>query len=111
MGSAVSNPIQAVYERESDRDQEYSFDATSKPPPFGHQLKKYWAFEKDFVNLNHGSYGSLPLPVMAQCSKLSLQSEQNPDKFHRFEYMSLLDECRWILILLSRILVFEYYGS
>ncbi|KAJ3537672.1 hypothetical protein NM688_g6644 [Phlebia brevispora] len=72
----------------------YTYDPTLPPPPFGHAIKKFWAFEKGYVNVNHGSYGSLPLPVLAECSKLSLLSEQNPDRFHRITYMPLLDEAR-----------------
>ncbi|KAH8099934.1 PLP-dependent transferase [Cristinia sonorae] len=75
----------------------YTYDPNSKPPPFGHPLKKYWAFDKDYINLNHGSYGSQPLPVFTESSKLLLQAEQNPDKFHRRGYMPLLVESRQLI--------------
>ena len=32
-----------------------SYDASQKPPPFGHALKHYFALDDDYVNLNHGS--------------------------------------------------------
>lgn len=43
-----------------------------------------------------GSYGSLPLPVLGECNKLTLLSESNPDKFHRVTYMSLLAKARYV---------------
>ena len=42
-----------------------------------------------------GSYGSLPLPVLAECAKLSLLSERNPDRFHRVAFMPVLEEARY----------------
>ncbi|KZT06166.1 PLP-dependent transferase [Laetiporus sulphureus 93-53] len=72
-----------------------TYDASNKPPPFGHAIKPYWAFDKDYVNLNHGSYGSAPLPVLFKCQELTVLAERNPDKFHRFTYMPLLEEARF----------------
>jgi len=72
----------------------YSYDPASAPPAFGHALKKYWAFHYDYVNLNHGSFGSQPLPVFAESVKLQLQSEQVPDEFHRKAFAPLLVESR-----------------
>ena len=37
----------------------YTYDPSSQPPPFGHPLKKFWAFEKGYVNLNHGEFVTL----------------------------------------------------
>lgn len=89
----------------------WSFDPDTKPPAFGHSLKKYFGFEENYINLNNGtlifmiilhsdgnpligSFGSLPLPVFSECSKIQLLAEQNPDKFHRITYMPLLNESR-----------------
>ncbi|THH33200.1 hypothetical protein EUX98_g987 [Antrodiella citrinella] len=72
----------------------YTYDPNSAPPAFGHSLRKFWAFDKGYVNLNHGSYGSQPLPVFAASTKLLLQAERNPDQFHRRTYMLLLVESR-----------------
>ncbi|RPD58919.1 PLP-dependent transferase [Lentinus tigrinus ALCF2SS1-6] len=55
-----------------------SYDPTQKPPPFGRQLKQYFALDKEYVNLNHGSYGSLPLPLLQESSKLAFEIERNP---------------------------------
>ncbi|OCH92527.1 PLP-dependent transferase [Obba rivulosa] len=72
----------------------HTYDKDVPPPPFGHALKGFWAFDPEYVNLNHGSYGSLPLPVMFACSELGMLAERNPDKFHRITYMPLLEESR-----------------
>ena len=32
-----------------------TYDVNSKPPPFGHLLKQYFAFDESYVNLNHGT--------------------------------------------------------
>ncbi|KAI0649240.1 PLP-dependent transferase [Trametes meyenii] len=60
-----------------------AYDASQKPPPFGHSLKYYFALDPDYVNLNNGSYGSLPLPVLFAVTKLGYDIERNPDEFHR----------------------------
>lgn len=32
----------------------YTYDPSSKPPEFGKAVRKYWAFEDGYVNVNHG---------------------------------------------------------
>ncbi|KAH7925494.1 PLP-dependent transferase [Leucogyrophana mollusca] len=54
-----------------------------EPPSFGHAMHEVFGFDPAYVNLNHGSYGSLPLPVKAVCDDLAAQIEANPDKFIR----------------------------
>lgn len=34
----------------------YTYDPNTLPPAFGHGVKKYWAFEEGYVNLNHGEF-------------------------------------------------------
>ncbi|GBE88395.1 Hercynylcysteine sulfoxide lyase [Sparassis crispa] len=72
----------------------HTYDAGSEPPPFGHALKHFWAFDAGYVNLNHGSYGSQPLPVIFASTKITMLAERNPDKFHRVTYMPMLKEAR-----------------
>ncbi|ORY56810.1 pyridoxal phosphate-dependent transferase [Leucosporidium creatinivorum] len=63
--------------------------------PFGKSLReKYWTFEKGWVNLNHGSYGSAPKPVIDACRAISERSEAAPDRFMRLEYMEQLKDAR-----------------
>ncbi|KAJ7158008.1 PLP-dependent transferase [Mycena crocata] len=69
-------------------------DFDEDPPPFGHSMLKYFAFDPNYVNLNHGSYGSLPLPVLAACNKLTIQVESNPDLFVRVDQTPLITHCR-----------------
>ncbi|KAJ6554374.1 pyridoxal phosphate-dependent transferase [Mycena capillaripes] len=69
-------------------------EVQGNPPPFGHAMLKYFAFDPDYVNLNHGSYGSLPLPVLAACNKLTMRIESNPDVFVRVEQTDLITKCR-----------------
>ncbi|PCH42560.1 PLP-dependent transferase [Wolfiporia cocos MD-104 SS10] len=71
-----------------------TYDINVKPPPFGHAIKPYWAFDPAYINLNHGSYGSAPLPVLFKCAELSTLSERNPDLFHRISYIPLLKDAR-----------------
>ncbi|EPS93523.1 hypothetical protein FOMPIDRAFT_1170445 [Fomitopsis schrenkii] len=73
---------------------QHTYDVGKKPPPFGHALRAYWAFDPGFVNLNIGSYGALPLPVMFKCQELTVLAERNPDKFHRLTYMAMQQEAR-----------------
>ncbi|KAH7884330.1 pyridoxal phosphate-dependent transferase [Phlebopus sp. FC_14] len=68
-------------------------DAES-PPAFGHDMHKLFGFDPSFVNLNHGSYGSLPLPVRAYCDDLTTKIESNPDKFIRIDCVKYLDTVR-----------------
>ncbi|KAF8886306.1 pyridoxal phosphate-dependent transferase [Infundibulicybe gibba] len=66
------------------------------PPKFGHPMHKLFPFDPEYVNLNHGSYGSLPLLVLSSCNTLSEVAEANPDLFNRLTYQPLLvdtDEC------------------
>jgi hercynylcysteine S-oxide lyase len=72
----------------------HTYDPQSAPPPFGHALHKYFGFDPAYVNLNHGSYGSLPLPVKADVDKLSDEVEANPDLFHRLTYYPRLTAVR-----------------
>ncbi|KAM6497476.1 Pyridoxal phosphate-dependent transferase [Amanita muscaria] len=56
---------------------------TQPPPKFGHDLLKHFAIDPDYINLNHGSYGSTPLVVLKAAQDLLLEIESNPDLFHR----------------------------
>ncbi|KAI0635824.1 PLP-dependent transferase [Trametes polyzona] len=71
-----------------------TYDPNENPPPFGHSLKKYFALEDDYVNLNNGSYGSPPLPVVYAATRLGYEIEGNPDRFHRLKLAPLLTKAR-----------------
>ncbi|KAG7447413.1 PLP-dependent transferase [Guyanagaster necrorhizus] len=59
-------------------------------PAFGHAMKEYFHFDPEYINLNHGSYGSLPRLVSAWCNALSDKIETNPDLFMRLTYQPML---------------------
>ncbi|KAF8753271.1 PLP-dependent transferase [Rhizoctonia solani] len=50
--------------------------------------------EEGYINLNHGSYGSLPKPVFDKCVETSKRIEARPDSFHRREYLPELRDVR-----------------
>ncbi|KAM5530993.1 hypothetical protein V8D89_015320 [Ganoderma adspersum] len=74
-----------------------AYDPTEKPPPFGHVLKKYFALDPDYVNLNNGSYGSVPWSVLHVAIKEQIEVERNPDRFHRLNMRPLLRQARELL--------------
>lgn len=39
---------------EEDPDRQHTYDPASRPPPFGHALKVFWALDPQYLNLNHG---------------------------------------------------------
>ncbi|KAF5390565.1 hypothetical protein D9757_002601 [Collybiopsis confluens] len=66
----------------------------SPPPPFGHQMRKFFAFDPDYVNINHGSYGSVPIAVEEASKQYYALVEGNPDLFHRFTAIDLVRDAR-----------------
>ncbi|EPQ52602.1 PLP-dependent transferase [Gloeophyllum trabeum ATCC 11539] len=72
----------------------HTYDPQSKPPDLGHSMLKYFAFEDGYVNLNHGAYGSLPLPVASECAKIAAEIEACPDRFMRFTHRTRLQHSR-----------------
>ncbi|KAI6129861.1 pyridoxal phosphate-dependent transferase [Pisolithus croceorrhizus] len=64
------------------------------PPAFGHETLKLFGFDPEYVNLNNGSYGSLPLPVRAACDNWTTEIESNPDKFIRYKAHHLVNRAR-----------------
>ncbi|KAI9807425.1 MAG: hypothetical protein M1833_000170 [Piccolia ochrophora] len=73
-----------------------------QPVPFGHALLPHFPFAPTFKNLNHGSFGSPPLPVLTTQSQYRTQLESRPDTFIRYTYGPLLDESRRAIAELVR---------
>ncbi|KAI0250289.1 PLP-dependent transferase [Lactifluus subvellereus] len=67
---------------------------TKPPPEFGHQLRQYFGFEADYVNLNNGSYGSVPVPVSAATEATFSSIEGNIDRFVQLHLPEHLDPAR-----------------
>ncbi|KAH7925192.1 PLP-dependent transferase [Leucogyrophana mollusca] len=61
---------------------------------FGHNMLQHFALSSEYTNLNHGSFGSVPKPVLEASEKISAQIESNPDAFFRLEYQPLLNAAR-----------------
>lgn len=61
----------------------------------GEEAAKHFAFDVDYLNLNHGSYGSTPVEVMDVLHHFRMRAERRPDAFVRYEYRThLLDQAR-----------------
>ncbi|KAJ7817380.1 PLP-dependent transferase [Mycena olivaceomarginata] len=56
------------------------------PLQFGRPMLEYFPFDPGYTNLNHRSYGSLPLPVMEACRVLNSEAESSPDCWMKFTY-------------------------
>ena len=51
-------------------------------------------FDKDYVPLNHGSFGAYPKVVQDKIAALAVQSEARPDTYIRYEFPPLLEKSR-----------------
>ncbi|KAH9846762.1 PLP-dependent transferase [Lenzites betulinus] len=70
------------------------YDANENPPPFGHAMKQYIPLDDDYINLNAGSWGMLPLPVLFAATRLGYEIERNPDKIYRQVFYPLIVKAR-----------------
>lgn len=57
-------------------------------------MRKQFQFDKDYVNLNHGSFGTYPLALRSALQKYQAMSEARPDHFIRYQSPILLDRSR-----------------
>ncbi|CAJ1354808.1 unnamed protein product, partial [Effrenium voratum] len=53
--------------------------------PFGHGLRRYFLLDSNYTNLNHGSYGATPVPVLDAERQWQNLMERNPDHWFRFD--------------------------
>ncbi|KAK4180606.1 pyridoxal phosphate-dependent transferase [Triangularia setosa] len=69
--------------------------AKSEPVQFGHSLRdSQFLFDPSYRNLNHGSFGTIPLHIRNLMRQYQDQAEGKPDPFIRYTYPMLLDESR-----------------
>jgi selenocysteine lyase/cysteine desulfurase len=62
---------------------------------FGHAMKDTrFSFAKNYVPLNHGSFGTFPKSVRARQRELQDLAEARPDTFLRYTYPDLLEKSR-----------------
>ncbi|EME47697.1 hypothetical protein DOTSEDRAFT_166965 [Dothistroma septosporum NZE10] len=60
----------------------------------GKDAAKHFGFAKNYMNLNHGSFGTYPLEIRSVLRHFQDQHEERPDWFIRYEYPRLNDEAR-----------------
>ena len=63
-----------------------TYDALYRP--------ELWSLDPKITYLNHGSFGAVPLPVLATQQQWRERMDSNPTKFYRRELQPALDEAR-----------------
>ncbi|KAF2010394.1 PLP-dependent transferase [Aaosphaeria arxii CBS 175.79] len=66
----------------------------SGPSKFGKELRKDFLFDENWLNLNHGSFGTYPRKIQTILRGFQDEAEARPDKFIRYDYPQYLDESR-----------------
>lgn len=66
----------------------------ASPVAFGHEFRAHFLFDSKWHNLNHGSFGTYPIPVRNAKRGYTKLTESCPDKFLRYQYVDLLDKAR-----------------
>lgn len=61
---------------------------------FGHPMKREFNMDDSYLNLNHGSYGTVPLRVIEYAEKLGRQCDARPDLWWRRTADPLILEAR-----------------
>ena len=61
---------------------------------FGNPMRDHFLLAKDYLPLNHGSFGTYPKSVRDELRKWQDLSEARPDNFIRYDYPKLLDSAR-----------------
>lgn len=65
------------------------------PLDFGKSLRDSdFLFDRDYRNLNHGSFGAIPLHIQNRLRHYQNLHERRPDQFIRYDFPALLDENR-----------------
>ncbi|KAH8744948.1 aminotransferase family protein-like protein [Hyaloscypha finlandica] len=63
--------------------------------PFGHAMRDvHFSFDKGYLPLNHGSFGTFPKVVRDRQRELQDLMEARPDTYLRYTYLELLEESR-----------------
>ncbi len=97
LGTAVSALACAVQPLESEARCTVPAHYSSQgepPPPFGHETLRLFGLDAGYTNLNHGSYGALPLAVSGALRRYEARMEANPDRWFRREVYGRMDAVR-----------------
>lgn len=77
------------------RDEEELGHRRRLPLDFGQSLRdNEFLFDPDYHNLNHGSFGTIPLHIQNRLRHYQTLHERRPDQFIRYDFPALLDENR-----------------
>ena len=61
---------------------------------FGKPMRDHFLLAKDYLPLNHGSFGTYPKSIRDELRKWQDLSEARPDTFIRYDYPKLLESAR-----------------
>ena len=61
---------------------------------FGRPLRERFLFDKEYIPLNHGSFGTYPSAVRDELLKYQDEEEKNPDQWLRYTFYPLLEKSR-----------------
>lgn len=76
-------------------DAEKSCHQRKLPLDFGKSLRdSEFLFDPDYRNLNHGSFGTIPVHIQNRLRHYQTLHERRPDQFIRYDFPALLDENR-----------------
>ncbi|KAF8162479.1 pyridoxal phosphate-dependent transferase [Mycena galopus ATCC 62051] len=70
---------------------------TNDSSPFGRKLRKDFLFDDDYININHGSFGTYPKPVRDALRHWQDVAEARPDQFIRYDYPVELRKSRALM--------------
>lgn len=63
--------------------------------PFGHKLlQSTFLLQPEIININHGSFGTVPKPVMDAHFRLLMEQESCPEVWFRKTYFEYIDKSR-----------------
>ncbi|KAL8279230.1 hypothetical protein RQP46_008267 [Phenoliferia psychrophenolica] len=85
MGGKITPPVDAAD----------STAAEKELPVFGAKFREqFWQFEQGWNNINHGSYGAAPTPVIKQMRELTALNAAAPDRWMRDESLGYIKGLR-----------------
>lgn len=61
---------------------------------FGHEMLREFMLSEGFINMNHGSFGSIPKVILDAQTEYQRQCEANPDVWMRGGYQRQLEQVR-----------------
>ncbi|KAL0264749.1 hypothetical protein SLS55_000700 [Diplodia seriata] len=72
-------------------------ESTTNTSQFGRKLRKDFLFDDDYININHGSFGTYPKSVQDELRRWQSRAEARPDQFIRYEYPVELRKSRALM--------------